>query len=387
MCVVCDSTRAFVCTVRIDALEIYFRSNRMSDTRNTYDLVDEDPIIPIFKASTVALPVKDRFGAWMDGNPAESRLRSDDSVQFEAEVSGAALGPLILSGRRYPEQHTIFDLRQTQRSIRADGRDFFRFHLYQGGKVQLRTADIEGTWALEEIYFLDAAQPFDSVIEAGDNITLVVPREFLPQQTAKLHGRALSGSMGKLSADYLRAFYRNLPNLRKSDIPYVVQATLQLLTAAISPTVEMLRQASGPIGDALRDRVMRHIEAHLLDADLIPDRICKDVGLSRAKLYQLFEGSGGIMRQIQRMRLRRAYQMLADPTRPRVRIAEIAWANGFSNEKYFDRLFKAQFGHTPSETLEALRGSGFIGAKSGSKYRFKSADHPSGWIFPYGGPE
>jgi AraC-like DNA-binding protein len=130
---------------------------------------------------------------------------------------------------------------------------------------------------------------------------------------------------------------------------------------------------------------LRYIDTHLLNVDLTPDRICRDVGLSRAKLYQLFEGNGGVMRQIQRRRLRRAYQTLADPTRPHPHIAEIAWGHGFSNEKYFHRLFKTEFGHTPSETLENMHAASVL-KPAARRGRQDHASRPSGWTLPFGVP-
>ena len=208
-----------------------------------------------------------------------------------------------------------------------------------------------------DLFVLDAAKINESVVEAGDVISLVVPRDLLPSQTALLHGHSLVSGIGRLLGDHLLSLFRNLEHLASHEIPYVVQSTLQLLTAAVSSTPDSLGEASNPIRDMLHDRILRYIDAHLLDTNLAPDRICRDVGLSRAKLYQLFEGSGGVMRQIQRKRLRRAYQMLADPNRPQPHIAEVAWRHGFANEKYFFRLFKAEFGHTPGETLENMRAS------------------------------
>lgn len=37
------------------------------------------------------------------------------------------------------------------------------------------------------------------------------------------------------------------------------------------------------------------------------------------------------------------------------RYADIAWRHGFTDEKYFYRIFKAEFGHTPRETVEQFR--------------------------------
>ncbi|VWC55384.1 AraC family transcriptional regulator [Burkholderia lata] len=58
------------------------------------------------------------------------------------------------------------------------------------------------------------------------------------------------------------------------------------------------------------------------------------------------------MRLVQRTRLLCIRNMLADPTRPRTRIADLAWRYGFASDKHFSRSFKAEFGHSPRETIE-----------------------------------
>ena len=107
------------------------------------------------------------------------------------------------------------------------------------------------------------------------------------------------------------SLFRNLPTLRTHEIPSIVQSMLLLLAAAISPTTQALHDARGPIDGALAERIRRYIDVHLLVSDLDPDRICRDIGVSRARLYQLFKEDGGVMRQITRRRLRHAYHVLA----------------------------------------------------------------------------
>lgn len=206
-----------------------------------------------------------------------------------------------------------------------------------------------------------------------------MPRDFLPGEAANLHGHTLSSGIGRLLGDYLLSLFQNLPNLSEPDVPHVVQSTLQLVTAAISPTAETVREADSPIRNALLGRVQRYMDDHLLDPDLKPERICRDIGVSRAKLYQLFESSGGVMRQIQRKRLGRAYRALADLGRPRACIAEIAWRHGFSDEKYFHRSFKAEFGHTPNETFECAR-------RPAGDRSAKQENVPAGLNVPWGVP-
>jgi AraC-like DNA-binding protein len=304
-------------------------------------------LVSISKFSTLKIPERERFDLWVAGSHCDCRLRDKDSISFAGEASGAALGSLILSERKWsdPKRSASYEVRRTARRIRADGYDFFRFTIF------FQTTDLQGTKQAGELILLDAAQPLEGVVEPGQSISLALPRDFLPRHAEHWHGRTLSSGIGRLLGDHLRSLSRSLPALRERDVPFVVESTLQLFTAAVTPTADTVRMASAPIRDALVNRILRYIDMNLLEPDLTPDRICRDIGLSRAKLYQLFEGSGGVMRQIQRQRLRRVYRLLANPNRAGARIAEIAWRHGFSNEKYFYRLFKAEFGHTPNETV------------------------------------
>jgi AraC-like DNA-binding protein len=343
-------------------------------------------LVAISRFSTLKIPERERFDIWVAGNHCDCRLQDEDSTPFDAEASGMALGSLILSRRKWsgPRRLTPYEVRRTARRIRTDGYDFFRFTLFLDQKFRIETADLHGTKQAGELILLDAAQAQDSVVEPGESISLVLPREFLPRHAEHLHGRTLSHGIGPLLGDHLRSLARNLSALGERDVPFIVESTLQLVTAAVTPTADTVRQASAPIRDALVNRVLRYIDVNLLDADLTPDRICRDIGVSRAKLYQLFEGNGGVMRQIQRQRLRRVYRLLANPNRVRARIAEIAWRHGFSNEKYFYRLFKAEFGHTPNET---------VATASGGRPRAPTTDRDRGpgeigrpfeWTLPFG---
>jgi AraC-like DNA-binding protein len=337
-------------------------------------------LVSVSRFSTRKIPERERFDLWVAGSHCDCRLRDRDSISFSGEASGAALGSLILSERKWsdPQRSASYEVRRTARRIRTDGHDFYRFTIFS------QAADLEGAKQPGELILLDAAQPLEGVVEPGQSISLALPRDALPRHAERWHGRALSSGIGRLLNDHLRSLSRNLPVLRERDVPYVVESTLQLLTAAVMPTADTVRQASAPIRDALVNRVLRYIDMNLLEADLTPDRICRDIGLSRAKLYQLFEGSGGVMRQIQRKRLQRVYRLLANPNRARARIAEIAWRHGFSNEKYFYRLFKAEFGHTPNETVATTSGGRPRALTTDRDREPAEIGRPFDWTLPFG---
>lgn len=343
----------------------------------------------IFNFSTTDFPEKDRFHTWVQDNHCDCRLWDTTGRAYDAEATGTALGPFILSRRRWlhEDRAPAYEVLRTERRIRTDGHDFFRFTLVLSGRFIYRSAGPSAIMTAGDLFVLDASQVNECIVEANNVISVAVPRDLLPSQTALLHGHKLTAGVGRLLADHFISLFRNLSQLREQDIPYVVQSTLQLLTAAVSSTSDTMQDAAGPIREQLVRRTLRYLDAHLLEPDLTPDRICRDVGVSRAKLYQLFEGNGGVMRQIQRKRLHRAYQLLADPSKSRPHIAELAWSHGFSNEKYFYRLFKAEFGHTPGETLEHISRAGSA-SRTAVDHRFdEQTDRPSGWTLPFGVPD
>ncbi|MBB4569361.1 helix-turn-helix domain-containing protein [Rhizobium leucaenae] len=344
--------------------------------------------ISIFNFSTLTFPEKDRFHAWVRDNHCDCRLRDENPIAFNAEATGAPLGPLIISGRKWLNQGRApaYEIRRTERLARTDGHDFFRFGLMLRGRLICWSTSQNPAKVAGDLFVVDAAQVNESLVEADDVISLLVPRNLLPGRTERLHGHTLSSGAARLLGDHMISVYRNLSNLKQHEIPFVVQSTMQLVTAAVSSTSDVLHEAGNATRDLLLGRIRRYIDGHLLEADLTPDRICRDVGVSRAKLYQLFESDGGVMRQIQRRRLWRAYHTLADPNRARRHVAEIAWNHGFSNEKYFYRLFKAEFGHTPKETLENIPLHSLRPEPGVLHCDRHEANSPAGWTLPFGVP-
>jgi AraC-like DNA-binding protein len=205
----------------------------------------------------------------------------------------------------------------------------------------------------------DAVGPARDATPAAANegdATPGLPADLLADGGAALQ---VSDAASELLFDYLCSLRKHLPHLSADETPHVIQATNSLMRAGWRALPDAARdEARPPPNTVLFQRVQRYIDSNLASPDLTPERICKDVGISRSKLYQLFAPLGGVMRVVQRQRLARIRAILADPARPRMRIAEIAWCHGFVSEKHFSRVFKAEFGHTPRETLERVRCAG-----------------------------
>lgn len=76
--------------------------------------------------------------------------------------------------------------------------------------------------------------------------------------------------------------------------------------------------------------------------------MCRALGISRTRLYQLFEASGGVLNYIRKRRLLQAYADLSNSADHRP-ISEIAEAAGFEVAANFTRAFIHEFGLSPRE--------------------------------------
>jgi AraC-like DNA-binding protein len=97
-----------------------------------------------------------------------------------------------------------------------------------------------------------------------------------------------------------------------------------------------------------RDAVA-YISDHLADAELTAERVADALFISRRRLYQLFTDGDGVSGRIRRMRIERAKQLLADPTKTLHGVADIARHCGFVNAAHFSRTFRGIVGCTPKE--------------------------------------
>ena len=96
--------------------------------------------------------------------------------------------------------------------------------------------------------------------------------------------------------------------------------------------------------------------ARLSEARLSAKTVAKRHGLTDRYVHMLFEETGQTFsRFVEEERLKRAFALLTDPTRPSMRIGEIASQVGYSEHSVFTRAFRRRFGDTPGNVRHRKR--------------------------------
>lgn len=235
-------------------------------------------------------------------------------ASFSAEMTGYVFGNVSVACGQ--SSAAVFE--RTAHTIARSGIDAVALLVYTEGGCAL---DIEGRAAevnTGDVSIFDTTRR--SVVRAPDyrNLSIVMPRALLAPHVAdldSLHGLILRTStpLNALLVSHLRTLYAEAPALSLPEVHAATRATAALIAAFAGPSADG-RDAIAQTAAAASLQVLRQaIEANLHDPDLGPELICRTLGMSRAKLYRLFEPLGGVSHYIQQRRVARAYQVLTDP--------------------------------------------------------------------------
>lgn len=301
---------------------------------------------------TAALAERDRVEAWharhafwMDVTPREG--------PFHARSELWSLGPLLLSWNRASAARNI----RGPARVRGDQLDHVTLIQWRSGTMQgrLGRADFTGRRLAPSVFGLHL--PLEADRSEAEWLMAFLPRDWVADAAPGLDarmGQVLDTPMGRLLGSHLDQMARELPHLAPADLLSASEATRLLLRAAARPSNDAMAEARPVIEATQRSRLRQLIRRELASARLSPARLAQLSGISRSRLYRLFEGEGGVARVILAERLRAVRRILADPQdhRPIARIAEAA---GLPDPSAFGRAFRRDTGLSPGAFRAAVQ--------------------------------
>ena len=240
--------------------------------------------------------------------------------------------------------------------ITQQGLDHILLQFYRRGQSRVETNHRAGPVTEVQCIVFDLAQPVRIVADPVDATNVVIPRALLERQGCHpdaLHGRPLDHD-GDPFGRLVHTFVANV--VACGDLLDRREA-LSASSAIIQLCASWLRgQEDGRPSQHqdIRIRIRRLVEAELGNPKLTPATIAARLGLSRSTLYRLF-APNGIVAYIRDRRLMAAMRMLVRNDAPQpLRISQVAYAVGFSDERTFRRAFKRRFGFIPSDATHHL---------------------------------
>ncbi|MER9330815.1 helix-turn-helix domain-containing protein [Mesorhizobium sp. M0488] len=309
------------------------------------------PALEPLSFSTLELAPEHQFAAWQAHMAplVEARLPDDKSLSegFRADHTAWNLGGILIVQQRAPAHSYI----RSPAKLRSSSIDHWYIVLPRTGRswTEVDRHVVENQPGKLEIRSL--GYPFRGRVTDSESLCLYLPRDLFSDAASTLDAKnnsILAGNFANLMIDYLSSIEARLRSLTAEDLPRIVHATRSMIIACLAHPAEHAAAADQLASVALMERARRYVQNNLDAPHLTPDSMCRALGVSRSRLYQLFEPSGGVLHYIQSRRLLGAHVALSDPADSR-RIVDIAEAFGFSSAANFSRAFSKEFGYSPRE--------------------------------------
>lgn len=251
-----------------------------------------------------------------------------------------------------------FEVARDADRIRRHGFDGVTVVYHMHGDNRIDLGGVEQAWSPKSLLIVDMARPNRYALGCGAQVRLRLPRSAAEEVFGgvfEVHNVVRSDISARMLGDYLLSFVDHVRLRPAEDLSAVMANVRGLLSATLSPSRDNLARAAEPLNAGLYARACRHIDRELLSGSLTPESLAAAIGVSRRKLYQLFEASGGVAKAIQARRLDHAHAVLSN-AEASPRIKDVAYAHGFASDAHFARSFKQRFGYRPREAAEAAAG-------------------------------
>jgi AraC family transcriptional regulator, positive regulator of tynA and feaB len=211
-----------------------------------------------------------------------------------------------------------------------------------------------------DVVLWDGLKPTEiEIAEAFYKRTLLFPRDRVLAVCPRLGELdvlpSLAGSpSARLLVRFMNALAVEQPRLDPAAGQAAANAALELLRAAVEPALPSDRSATRA---AMRAEIARYVRTHLQDPQLGPATIARAYAMSVRTLHALFEDvDTSVAGLVRAERLARCLEDLRQPNGGSV--TDIAFRWGFCDAAHFSRVFKREFGVTPSEVRQATLAAG-----------------------------
>ena len=198
-------------------------------------------------------------------------------------------------------------------------------------QLQIRSTDVDGQW-------LDNARV----------LTIIVKPTFWESAWGRLLiGLLIAGTLTIIA--YTLMYIRRIKRKQRETL----EAYLALLEQSGQPEAAVDRGQVADDSDPMLQRVMKYVEENIGNSDAGVGDMAVAAATSRSGLQRKLKQTMGITPQdlLREARIKRACQLLRQSDKT---VAEVAYACGFTDPKYFSRCFKQSTGQSPTDYKNAL---------------------------------
>lgn len=255
--------------------------------------------------------------------------------------NSGALNLSLVQARQARLYRTDQEVEQT-----AERKYFAVFQLE--GQAQMQQGSHTAQLSTGDITVIDAARPSQfTYSDHSRQLSLILPHSLMNQSLRFTDVRCGEVIPARSSVAMLTS-HLVMDTTRQAGLSFEEsEAALEAIVSLLRPAICAKEQ--GDLHERSFRRAIEFIDQHIRDAELCPDLIGRQVGVSVRGLYRLFAKKGLVVAQyIKHRRL----DLCAESIRhadPQQRLSTLSDAWGFTDSSHFSTAFKAKFGVSPRE--------------------------------------
>lgn len=239
--------------------------------------------------------------------------------------------------------------------ISADDARFYKISLQLAGRGILEQDGRRASLGPGDLAIYDTHRPYRlHFAEPSQAMVMIFPQEMVdlaPEEVAQVTASCFpqDRGFGRMINPFFMELGRDLDQLSSAYSARLVHLALDLMVTMLSQELDERHAAEASSSRHLGREIREHILRHLGDEDLSPASIAAAHYISVRHLYTIFSAEGQtVSAWIRSRRLEHIRRDLADPLLADRPISAVAGRWGLHDAAHFSRVFKAEFGESPS---------------------------------------
>jgi AraC-like DNA-binding protein len=202
----------------------------------------------------------------------------------------------------------------------------------------------------------DSTRPYHMTFDAPNKMLVVgmpdalLRRQFAGPERLVALKMAYTENLNSILSDFVQRLWRQCELDVAHPTGHNLSSALLSLTAAAFDKAADAQAVGSAHLEALRLRIMHHIERRLGDCELSPKSIAAMLATSSRYVHSIFtRGDETLSRYILRRRLEESARTLASASHRSRSVSAIAFDYGFASCTNFGKVFREHYGMTPTE--------------------------------------
>ncbi|MDH5180567.1 MAG: helix-turn-helix domain-containing protein [Gammaproteobacteria bacterium] len=310
--------------------------------------------------STEQFSNSDLFDAWEDAMSIFFRPRKIEDIgvrekfcipSYERSLIDVFLLPGMLSAQ---VSSSGYHFSRSERDIAKYNDDAFLLTFWEDGHYCETSNKIERNFSTGNIHVTDLTRTIQGYSTPHNTYGLFLSRELLMDlelDVDRLHLTTLHQNrpVVRLLRRHMFELHKEAAGLNSEEAQAMTESTSIMIKTILSLKEHQSVNACKLMQRNQLLEVRHYIDNNLYDPNLSPEKIAREIGVSRAQLYRLAEPLNGVKNYIRRRRLKNAFYRLVSPQHSTKNITKLSYDLGFKSEDAFRRAFTQVYLMSPKE--------------------------------------